>query len=348
MISISLCLSVKNKEKSLPFCIFTVKDVVDEIIIADLGSSDKTIEVARKFTDKVYELKDENNYSNIKEFLFSKSTKDYVLWLDADDILLDNDRLKLMQFKKLLDKKVDTVMLKYNYKNEIKEEEKLIVEKERLLKIRDNKDFKNGENEADEKIIYEDITITHRNVNLSETNSELCKDKMKELILSSKEKFNTAKELYSNNQYEGAINLFKDFLIYDEEKLEDKINAAIMLSKCYKAINDYNKAMITLLNTFIFEAPLAEVCCELGYCHKEKNQYKKAIQWFIIATSIDKQVAPFFIEEDYYDFIPFMELSDCYYNINNLGMAKYYHNKAKRIKPNESKVLENDNRFRKV
>ncbi|MBU1876536.1 MAG: glycosyltransferase, partial [Nanoarchaeota archaeon] len=53
MPTISLCMIVKNEEKYLEQCLNSVKDLVDEIIIVDTGSTDKTKEIAARFTDKI-------------------------------------------------------------------------------------------------------------------------------------------------------------------------------------------------------------------------------------------------------------------------------------------------------
>ena len=54
MATISLCMIVKNEEKTLARCLNSVYDLVDEIIIVDTGSSDRTVEIAAQFTEKIY------------------------------------------------------------------------------------------------------------------------------------------------------------------------------------------------------------------------------------------------------------------------------------------------------
>ncbi len=53
-ITISLCMIVKNEEKYLPGCLESIKGLVDEIIIVDTGSTDKTIEIAESFNAKIF------------------------------------------------------------------------------------------------------------------------------------------------------------------------------------------------------------------------------------------------------------------------------------------------------
>lgn len=110
---ISLCMIVKNEEMCLARCLNCVKDIVDEIVIVDTGSTDNTKEIAYQFTDKVYDYEWIDNFSGARNFSFSKATKPYMMWLDADDILLEKDQLELKKLKQNLLPEVDMVMMKY-------------------------------------------------------------------------------------------------------------------------------------------------------------------------------------------------------------------------------------------
>ena len=56
MITISLCMIVRDEEDVLARCLDSVKDVVDEIVIVDTGSVDTTKEIAREYTERVYDF----------------------------------------------------------------------------------------------------------------------------------------------------------------------------------------------------------------------------------------------------------------------------------------------------
>ena len=88
MITISLCMIVKNEEDVLGRCLEGVKDIVDEIIIVDTGSCDTTKEIASKYTEKLYEFPWIGDFSAARNYSFSKATMEYIMWLDADDELL--------------------------------------------------------------------------------------------------------------------------------------------------------------------------------------------------------------------------------------------------------------------
>ena len=92
MSSISLCMIVRNEEKTLERCLNSVKKVVDEIIIVDTGSTDSTKSIAKKFTNKVFDFKWCDNFSLARNFSFSKATCEYIMWLDADDIITEENK----------------------------------------------------------------------------------------------------------------------------------------------------------------------------------------------------------------------------------------------------------------
>ena len=73
MIAISLCMIVKNEEAVLDRCLDSIKDAADEIIIVDTGSSDRTKEIAREYTDKVFDFTWENDFSAARNFAFDQA-----------------------------------------------------------------------------------------------------------------------------------------------------------------------------------------------------------------------------------------------------------------------------------
>lgn len=113
--TISLAIIAKNEEDTLPKCLNSVIDIVDEIILVDTGSTDRTIEIAKEIAkDKLVLIESPwtNNFSYHRQISFDQATKDYILWADADDILINPENLK-----DILDNQegFDIVNLKYDY-----------------------------------------------------------------------------------------------------------------------------------------------------------------------------------------------------------------------------------------
>ncbi len=95
--TLSLCMIVKNEEKFLPTCLESVKDYVDEIIIVDTGSTDKTVEIAGKYNTKLYHHAWENSFSKARNYSLKYATCDWILILDADEEIIKKDAHKLRE-----------------------------------------------------------------------------------------------------------------------------------------------------------------------------------------------------------------------------------------------------------
>ena len=89
--SVSLCMITKNEEKNLPNCLASAKAIVDEIIVVDTGSNDQTKEIARVFGARVFDLNWHDDFSEARNFSLSKACGDWILILDADEVISDSD-----------------------------------------------------------------------------------------------------------------------------------------------------------------------------------------------------------------------------------------------------------------
>ena len=107
---ISLCMIVKNEEEYLTRCLSSINDIASEIIIVDTGSTDKTVEIAKKFGAKVYYFKWNNNFSEARNESLKYATKDWILILDADDEIYQEDKKFL---RALLDGELDEKSIYY-------------------------------------------------------------------------------------------------------------------------------------------------------------------------------------------------------------------------------------------
>lgn len=107
---VSLCMIVKNEENYLPSCLNSIKDIVDEIIIVDTGSTDKTVDIAKSFGSKIYHFPWNNNFSEARNESLKYATKDWILILDADDELSPKNQENL---KDLLNRQLDENAIYY-------------------------------------------------------------------------------------------------------------------------------------------------------------------------------------------------------------------------------------------
>ncbi len=85
MPTLAVALIVKNEAQDIAFCLNTVKDWVDEIVILDSGSTDNTLEIAESHGAKVYSNVDWAGFGKQRQLAQHYVKSDYILWLDADE-----------------------------------------------------------------------------------------------------------------------------------------------------------------------------------------------------------------------------------------------------------------------
>lgn len=93
---ISACMIVKDEEDNLLRCLKSIRPIVDEIIVADTGSTDGTVAIAKKHADKVVEIPWTDDFSEARNASIDAASPeaDWILWQDADEVLAQSNRLR--------------------------------------------------------------------------------------------------------------------------------------------------------------------------------------------------------------------------------------------------------------
>lgn len=352
MSTLSLCMIVKNEEDVLARCLTCIKEIADEIIIIDTGSTDKTKEIAAQFTDKLYDFPWCNDFAKARNYSFSKATMDYIMWLDADDILTHMDQDLLKNLKNTLSPDIDMVMIKYDVDFDRQDNPTFSYYRERIFKRSMNYQWIGEIHEVIPKrgnVIHQEISIRHkklkanepgRNLNIFET---MIKDNKK---LDPRQQYYYARELLYNQRYDEAIQRFLQFLEERNGWIENSISACKDLAMCYYIKGEPIKALESLLKSLTFDEPRAEICCEIGKDFFNKGQFETAIFWYRTASfcKLDEKSGAF-CQVDCYGYIPFIQMCVCYDRLGDKKKAMEYNEKAGRIKPEDSSYLFNKDYF---
>ncbi|MGQ3379122.1 tetratricopeptide repeat-containing glycosyltransferase family 2 protein [Priestia endophytica] len=356
MVSISLCMIVKDEEDTIERCLNSVKELCDEIIIVDTGSTDKTKELARRYTKKLFDFKWVHHFAKARNFAFSKATKDYILWLDADDVILKDDLQKLLLLKQTLDQSVDAVMMPYNLAFDSSGNVTFSSKRHRLVKRSRNFQWIGAVHEylaVGGKIIRQDAAVTHRSTKTekSDRNLKIYQQNLKDgKTFSPRDLYYYANECFDHSLYDEAIAHYEKFLKSGLGWIEDCISACDKLAEIFIRKNEQDKAIKAALRSFEYDLPRAEHCCKLGYIYLTQQNIDKAIFWYDLATKLDIQRAENtggFVQKDYYTWIPHIQLCVCYDRIGNIEEAFEHNEKAREYAPTNPSVLYNKEYFEK-
>lgn len=100
--NLSVCIIAKNEEKHIEKCMQCLSDKEVQIVVADTGSTDKTKEIAKKYTEFVYDFKWIDDFGAAKQFAVSKASNDNILILDCDEYL-QSDKTVLEKLNSMLE-----------------------------------------------------------------------------------------------------------------------------------------------------------------------------------------------------------------------------------------------------
>lgn len=113
MSTLSICMIVKDEEPVLDRCLCCAEKIADELIVVDTGSTDASVEIARRHTDKVFLHPWQNSFCEARNYAASLASCDYVMWLDADDVISEENIVKIRTLMQDLDPKTDVVFTMY-------------------------------------------------------------------------------------------------------------------------------------------------------------------------------------------------------------------------------------------
>ena len=356
MTTLSVCMIVKNESEVLGRCLDCIKDIADEIIIVDTGSTDDTISIAQNYTSNIYKFQWIDDFSAARNYSFSKATMEYVMWLDADDIILEEDKEKILQLKTELDGDISAVYLYYNTGVDENGKPSLSYYRERIVKngadllwiepVHEHLSYIGKSMKSDAAITHghktENEQRSNRNLNIYE------KQIANGTQLSPRAQYYYARELRTHNRIDDAIEMYQKFLENETAWYEDKITACLDLSYCYASKDDSQNVIDILFHCLTFAVPRQDICCRLGDYFREKSLYKQAIFWYNTALSLPKPDGMGFVFGDYLNFIPHIWLCVCHDRLGEYDIAKLHNDTAKLYKPNHPSVIKNSEYYDRI
>ncbi|WP_110954018.1 glycosyltransferase family 2 protein [Anaerosinus massiliensis] len=350
--TISLCMIVKNEEATIERCLGSVAKAMDEIIIVDTGSTDTTKEIVRQFTNTIYDFTWIDDFAAARNFAFQQATQEYILWLDADDVMLTDDLEKLLTFKQSADKTVDAYTMNYNLSFDTNGNVASKLRRNRLVKRTNHFQWIGAVHEylaVGGKIVNLDISVTHKKEKSDTYDRNL---KIYENRLANGEEFSPrdlyyyANELNDHQRYEEAIVYYKKALATKACWIEDNIAICGKLADCYSALGDDENKLNYTYRSFNYDTPRAEFCCRIGYHFLSLKQYQQAIFWYTLATNLQKPKDSLaLLNNSCWTWLPHLQLCVCYANIGEVPLAIQHNKIAEAYVPDHPSILHNNKYF---
>lgn len=347
--TLSVCMIVKDEREVLARCLECVRSLADEIIVVDTGSQDGSQDIARSFTDKVYPFEWCDDFSAARNFSFEKATCELVMWLDADDVVAQEDVKKLCALKERMEE-YDVAFLQYVTQDDDGRDVLRYV-RERIFRRCMGFKWKGVVHEAIEprgRILYSDARILHKKVKPAQPMRNLRiyqKIISKGGTLDSRGMFYYGRELFYNGMYAECTAVLTRFLKSDGWS-ENKAEACLMLYDACSALGDSEDAMRFLLKSFEEAPPKSRACCILGDSFYARGDLPSAEYWYRTAAALPQDInSGAFIDCDYSGFIPYIRLCVVYDRMGDHKKAFYYNELAGSIKPKDESYLYNKQYF---
>jgi len=314
---ISAALIVKNEESCLERCLKSLLGF-DEIVICDTGSSDKTIEIAKKYTDKIFtDYKWEDSFCKARNYALSKCTGEWILSIDCDEWLMPDGLAKIrkgVEFAEKHNQRTINIIMVANVSNDEFLFPRLYKrcpevywkgDVHNYLSITDN-------NKSDIRITYGYSKSHSLDPNRS---LRILKRVMKENPESIREAFYLAREYFCRKDWITAVYWYKDYLTRANWAPE-WAEGWLMLARCYWELDKNSEAKDACLQSLKINADFEEALLFMADLCGVNNR-KKWLQYASLATSENvltlrkKQEK----KSDYYNKL-FSDSSD---------MSRYYH-----------------------
>ncbi len=300
----SVCMIVRDSEKTIERCLKSLLANDIEIVIADTGSTDNTKDICLKYTDNVYDYKNEEknfDFSKARNFVAGKAKNDYIIMVDSDEYLEEKINIKELEASLSNGNKVGRIVQKnvYERKGEMETELEWICRvydrrkchysgriHEQIVSDSNNsiKTFKtnivvlhDGYNGTKEAILKK----ANRNISLLLVEKESVLEEDKPYVL-----FQLGKSYYMIHEYEEALENFEMALKYDvDEKLEFVYDMVITYGYTLLNLGRANEAM-SLEGVYNNFCDLADFVFLMGLIYMNNELFEEAIKEFQKATTV--------------------------------------------------------------
>lgn len=365
--SLALCLIVKNEVKNLPVLMASVKDCFDEIHITDTGSEDGTIELITQWHHKnanpantdiyLHGFKWVNDFSAARNYSFSHPETDYLMWLDADDVL--NGRENFIAFRDVAMSSANVWMATYRYALDPSGKSLCSFARERVINRKIRHEWKYFVHEGlmvfkDDGSPMEADYASSWTVDHMRTEEDLKKDARRNLSLfetrkdslDSRMQYYYGKELFENKQAKEGYEWLMKAVQSQDLAIHDRILGIQYAAQAAIQCDQYEVAVQLCHQGLQLTPNRAEFYCLIADSYLKKKELINAVPFLHAARNCTtygndaKIVGPVFAHEDAYGHYPSNQLSRVYLHLGDTDRAlRTARETQERFKSKESEAL---------
>lgn len=335
---------VKNESQVLRRCLESVVGIIDEIIIVDTGSSDGTQEIAKEFTENIFEIQWKEDFSEARNYAASKANGEWILVLDADEYIY-RDHLKetilyLQNNNDIFD------IYAVNIKNFVGESGENVIQNKHVRLYKNNKkieyfrsvheQLRYIDDSSEVKIgILPNLIIFHSGY-LKKTVVEKNKSVRNRMLIeqelaktnNSFDLYNLANELRSLGEIEEALKLYiKAYQKKGEWSVEWVARCTVSIVECLIGLKRYYESLMVIKDAKKVYVDSPDFLYLEGLIYFYQEDYKESKNIFHYILSHNAELTNIIKSPDYRDYIPNLKLGNIY-NIENdyVNAIKYYIN----------------------
>ena len=340
MVTVSLCMIVKNEEETLGKCLKSLEGLVDEMIIVDTGSTDKTVEIAKGFGAKVYDFMWNGDFSAARNFSFSHASCDFIYTADADEELDETNRERFLKLKQDLES-LDIDIVQMYYCNQLSFRTVYNFDRELRPKLFRRIRHFVWEDPIHEQVILDPI-ICNSEIEIihSPRESHAIRDietfqrTIKEgKYISRRLHGMYARELMmagNDEDFLDAKEFFTESINDNNRGIDEIKEASCILAHIAIIENDAESLLKYSLKDAITEMS-SEMCYELGDFYYGKKDYEEAIVWYYNAAYECESILDIKKSKE----LPRLAISKCYRALGNDDVAADYEKEAREVEKEE-------------
>lgn len=339
--TISLAMIVKDERENLPRLLESVKGCFDEIHITDTGSTDGTVEYLKDFEPSdtagcpviLHHFEWVRDFAAARNYSFSHVKTDYVMWLDADDVL--RRREAFISFRDNVMATAEYWLATYNYALNEKGEPALSFARERVIKLGCGFRWKHFVHEGCVQV--ENRQFLAQNVSSwwvdhLRTEKDMQKDRSRNLnlfrerehLLDARMRYYYGKELFDARQYMEAGAKLMEAATDERLEVHDRLMAIQYAAGAAMECGQFMRVVHICAQGLNLMPSRAEYWTLIGDAYVKQGRLEDAVPYYEAARSVRPNTVHGFVycAKDAYDKYPTEQLASIFMNIGKIEEAK--------------------------